>query len=773
MANITSSTFLDSITFISTTTYALRDANSNVLFSSSFIKPPLISEFQIYDNINSVQTTNTTFKSTIAISTNINDNSISSNQTLFRFKTSVFDASISSNQIISIGKFELTDSSDSLNQIIFKQKIQIENTSQSNQNIAFSFLFVEIIEPIDGIAIKNQQNNISVGEQLEKLLDIDGVAIKNQQNDILVGELEFIKNLVASIEPAVDQSGFGTQFMIINQYETPLNVNALSTRVKNFPTIIDENNANDYGLIQDLQGEWPVFKNKDIIWYGRLGTYPAFVDPNAKEKYQSRIFSSEQEFYESKYGQSYDKVYPVALNASGTIDFNDVSSFYSGNLRVATPVKAVSITKNSIALPMTKTADVPGIIDDQKLFTIKRSYMYGESIGGRNLFDVSNGRSYVGGVVGGKKLNENFVYKNLSFENYDVPDKISPYILMPEDELMLACIVQPAPYDPTDYIPDLSRDDEKYFEQPSIEFNIPKFKTRITGPGRVILYGSYVRDSLPLSPESALPLTSLAIHEDVKGSSYLYDAAYCSDQFQLEPRSSLRRSYLDRLFAGNIQDPNNPNKFPLPLGLKDPSLYKDVPSRSIAGLSVDGQTKNSWGLQRFVKLFNDKETYYDSHVPQIRNVLDYFGFIDPEVVINLTNPEQKFDILYFFPFNLPLSQNTRSDDFLDAAKSNDPSLLALQKYEINVDTTPSTDSLLVVSKEQMTAKLSLQLIFGIGPNLGLPAFNFEGDIINNLRGYRYGLKGLYPEARSAFFRSDRYGQCRDILESSQYSIFYI
>jgi alpha-tubulin suppressor-like RCC1 family protein len=312
-----------------------------------------------------------------------------------------------------------------------------------------------------------------------------------------------------------------------------------------------------------------------------LGSYAdSIIDP-LKTAYESRVFTSLEEFYDSKYGDVYDAVYPITLNPSGAVDYDDEDSFYSGSMRLATPVKSVSITRNATALPLTKVASKPldpsadaflfdtGHFDTQGLsaifdtseppfvFTQKTRYVYGERIGGRNLFDVTNGRSYVGSTVGGEKRTKQFefpVNSGIKFDSYDVPDKVSPYVLMPEDELAIACIVQPAPYDPSEYIEGIDRESEEYLSQPSIEKNIPKFKTRLSGPGRIVLYGSYLRDGEPIAPESSQPLTSLALHEDVRGDLSPYGASYCMDQFQLEPRTSLRNGYLDRIVVDGINN---------------------------------------------------------------------------------------------------------------------------------------------------------------------------------------------------------------------------
>jgi hypothetical protein len=628
-----------------------------------------------------------------------------------------------------------------------------------------------------------------------------------------VGDPENIRNLVASLEPAIDQPGFGTQFMLINQYETPLD-----GQVESKVDVID--NRTPKIELKEKRATWNIERSKDIIWYGRLGSYANFIENPLKSSYESRVFTSLEEFYDSKFGDVYDAVYPITLNPSGTVDFDNEESFYSGSMRLATPVKSVSITRNATALPLTKVGAKPldpsaeafrfdeGRFDTEGLpalfdtsvpsftFTQEIRYVYGERIGGRNLFDVTNGRSYVGSTVGGEKRARQFEFpadSGIKFDSYDVPDKISPYIIMPEDELAIACVVQPAPYDPSEFLDGVDRDSEEYLSQPSIEKNIPKFRTRLNGPGRIVLYGSYLRDGEPIAPESSQPLTSLAIHEDVRGDLSPYGASYCMDQFQLEPRTSLRNGYLDRIIVGNMivpepldPDLGKPEFFALPYpsgsfeldeldGLYgvDRQVTGSIVDRSLTlpdADELDGPDPLQFrkGLQRFVRLFNDRETYYDSHVPSIRSLLTAFN-AGSVVDIDIADPEESdASLLFFSPFDPKIGLNLRSDNVADAAKGDAAESLKLEAFRLVSGSTV----LLNVTDDELNAKNSVTLLYGVGDGLIPPFAESAEDLKNILRGYRYGLAGIYPIGRSACFRHDRYGQFRDMLETSGDSVLY-
>jgi hypothetical protein len=380
-----------------------------------------------------------------------------------------------------------------------------------------------------------------------------------------------------------------------------------------------------------------------------------------------------------------------------------------------------------------------GVEDEDRRFTTKRSYMYGETLGGRNLFDVTNGRSYVGSVVGGER-SESFEYKGVSFDGYNVDDKISPYILMPDDKLFIACAHQPAPYDISDYLTFA-----QVQNQPSIESNTAQiFRTKLQpGIGKVVFYGTYLRDGKPIEPESSQPLTSLAVHEDVKGSTSPYGNSYCSDQFQLEPSTTFRKSYVDRLYEGST------------------NLSGSSP-RELIELSVDGNVGSKWSLQRFVRLFNERETYYDSHVPLVESTLS--AILDPSSYVNNeVKIQSSFD---FFPFQASLTSIPRSENINDASKSSDPNSKAIESFEFG------NPILFQISNDDISSLYAVALTFAYGSNYGLPLAGSDPSYFSVLRGFRYGLANVQPKARSAVFRHDRYGQFRDMLEPTLDSTFY-
>jgi hypothetical protein len=301
-----------------------------------------------------------------------------------------------------------------------------------------------------------------------------------------------------------------------------------------------------------------------------------------------------------------------------------------------------------------------------------------------------------------------------------------------------------------------------------------------------VLYGSYLRDGEPIAPESSQPLTSLALHEDVRGDLSPYGASYCMDQFQLEPRTSLRNGYLDRIVVGNVILPELPPEsqffaLPYPSGSIELEGLYDT-DRQVTGSVIDRSLvlydpdepvppdplRYKKGLQRFVRLSNANESYYDSHVPPISSLLGAItGDSDADISLDL-EAEPIQPLLLFSPFDPSLQLTLRSDSIQDAAKGESASSFALTGFKVF----SGYDVFLEVSSGSIDAKTSVALVYGVGDNFGLPLSGSDGNLTNVLRGYRYGLSGIYPIGRSACFRHDRYGQFRDMFETSGDSVFF-
>jgi hypothetical protein len=129
---------------------------------------------------------------------------------------------------------------------------------------------------------------------------------------------------------------------------------------------------------------------------------------------------------------------------------------------------------------------------------------------------------------------------NIKIFDYDSNQQESPMILHPEDRIILGVANQPLPS--LDPLSPATLED--YIRNEHACATV--FRTKLSpGIGRVTFYGSYLRDGQPLPPETSQPITSVAVHEDVRDDSSPSGNAKCLDQFLVEPPLSYSGSYLD------------------------------------------------------------------------------------------------------------------------------------------------------------------------------------------------------------------------------------
>jgi hypothetical protein len=168
---------------------------------------------------------------------------------------------------------------------------------------------------------------------------------------------------------------------------------------------------------------------------------------------------------------------------------------------------------------------------------------------------------------------------------------VSPYLLFPEDELVLGIDagVSPAAY-------------SSNFSHITGSFLRIKNKTC-----KITLYGSMIKDGSEHLHSLNQDLSSDSIHEIVGAEPVL-------DQFQIEPASSYYGSYLDDVVTGSMLTP-------LFDGLAFITQDQDNSRRVISRVSL-GQAGITGSLQRFSAVNDTNELVYDSCLP------DYFDALD-------------------------------------------------------------------------------------------------------------------------------------------------
>lgn len=340
------------------------------------------------------------------------------------------------------------------------------------------------------------------------------------------------------------QNGYGNQVMIINTYDVELSSRFEGT-IDYLTGTLKEGASSNPVERKNLSSTFDCKKLKDIVWYGRVGSYANDSEIPDEEFKAERIYQNDDDFKQSPFGVMYDSVYPVKTNLIGGIfeaaphTFIEPYNFHTGTIRVEAPLRTSGISSNTSLARLLRTSTEP----DGEPVSQERTFLFGESKGGRKLLEVSSDRSYIKGVGGARRLADaDYSYRltnkgTVSLERYSSEESLaSPYVLMPTDELTIAWVNQPYP------LPDAVHDD-----YPEGEHNVATvFRTKLSpGIGKVTFYGSYLRDGQPLSPEVSQPLTSDAIHEDVRDDASPYGEARCMDQFLVEPTLSYSGSYLD------------------------------------------------------------------------------------------------------------------------------------------------------------------------------------------------------------------------------------
>jgi len=179
------------------------------------------------------------------------------------------------------------------------------------------------------------------------------------------------------------------------------------------------------------------------------------------------------------------------------------------------------------------------------------------------------------------------------FETSDASslDKVSPYILFPNDELVLG-FQYPLAGNIINY--GIPGSDETLFDQ--ITF---------TGPAKLTLYGSQIKKNVEFHDTLNQPLTSDAVHEVIH-----YDNPVI-DQFDLAQRTEYVDSSLDQFNeTGFILRTNNPASR---IGKKIESLI----SGSVVGMNG--------AFSRYRQAYAFSQIYFDSMLPNVRQL-----FIDSQ-----------------------------------------------------------------------------------------------------------------------------------------------
>lgn len=512
------------------------------------------------------------------------------------------------------------------------------------------------------------------------------------------------------------------------------------------------------GIVQDLTGtvsgtskptqrttNYTVTQYKDLIWTGEISRF------------------------DNKTAQ--DSQWYRDLNISGTLGVGGITAV-TGAYAVAAAPRVFGVSDGLLTAPV-RTYDAN---PDSKV------PLMSNKLGGRNFAGISEGRSFIRSVVGtassgtlylddGGSTNL-FVYAvpliaQVKFE--------SPYVLMPGDNLVLGfanqSIISGGPTSTT-YV---SYTEQKIKEQ---------VVTLSPGLGKLTLFGSLLRNNLPVDFELNQPLTSDAIHEDIHYDNPVFD------QFDTDSYYALSGSYVDLIITGSM--------LATPIGSP---IAPNV--RKVQASAAAGQAGTTGSLQRFVNLTSESDLYYDSLAPNPLEITLANGFTTWNAAPNFTieqgvvgggqdsRADQKW--LRSFPFAPEYLNFKRGLTFskpqLGQFGVTDPVRGVAELTYVGGDFIRKVEFSPFVSYDNRTQASESSIyrqFYGIGDGLGGrptlinlvdTTLGFGSNIIYAgnlvLRGFKYGLLNATRENSKSRFRRDRYGQFRDMLEQSPNAAYLV
>lgn len=514
------------------------------------------------------------------------------------------------------------------------------------------------------------------------------------------------------------------------------------------------------------QSNFSVDKDRKIISYGRIGKFftGSYASVNELKLDKPETYASSDLWL-----------------AGGSIDTsdNDITGKFTVNFKpkipAIYPTAGVSYRQRTYFLAPS----------NQK----NRIYL-GRQKSGRGLRNESDGRSFIRSVIGNKI--DQFVGTGLETDQgivrlrkYENESEESPFILLPNDKLILAYINQPWPL----AVPGFPN-----FPESQESFIVANYKnTLLPGAGKITLFGSLLQDNLPKEPESNQPLTSDAIHEDLHYDNPVYD------QWDVEPFAALTGSYTDLVITGSMLAQNSSGEYADP---EAPNV------RKVQASVAAGQAGTTGSLQRFVRLTAAEGKVYDSYPPNAQQIInsvgkgyyanyqgtDVFsavGIPSGNVIADANTPLSGVDQDWYLRHAYEnISQRSVFDTSKDTpgeAFNNENTSFGIRFpnfFDTVLVLTPTRGSIASGSSPvdtqgnlfgEATRKEKTKALFGFGDDVyNVPRF-INGTITNNqifgqplIRGYKYGLGGLFGSLPDARFRRDRYGQFRDMLEQRRF-----
>ena len=512
--------------------------------------------------------------------------------------------------------------------------------------------------------------------------------------------------------------------------------------------------------------------------------------------------------YPRKHVGAFPTVTPLAswsrdlnLDRNYTIDYSyDYYQAVTGTYRVDFSPRAYPAGEATAAHRFASAADRDLIWTAPYLGTSTNSNTeyVGNFWGGRGLNSKASGHSFIRSVTGTE------LSGSTSLVNYKAPDinvapsriatvdaatvrREAPYLLMPNSRIVVGFANTPNIVS-NGYQLSPDADADGLFSEAAVAHA----KTVLSpGAGKITLYGSFLQNNLPKESETNQPLTSDAVHEDLHYDNPVYD------QWDVEPRAALTGSYVDLVITGSMLATNDAGEFGDPWGAPG--------TRRVVYSVAAGQAGPSGSLQRFVRLDDSTDRFYDANVPEVRSFLNLLGataedqspagppfgthtlFLDARG--GVASSQSALDFVRSYPFAGVLSNVRRTqspEKFLESEVVNGRGhvgKLSAVGYLYKTNDTVSSDTEFVPGATapgpRQTHQNAIKTLFGFVSTTPTVSGSKVPDIGNangptyaagevKIRGYKYGLGGLFGASLDARFRRDKYGQFRDMLEPRRY-----
>ena len=535
------------------------------------------------------------------------------------------------------------------------------------------------------------------------------------------------------------------QFFILNQYGNGINDNV----IRNIPTVRAVLGAGSFSS----PAADPVFhpvnracdKFKELVWCGIISRYRSVMSPALCSRDLDLV------------GTSFVTTYPAAR--TGSFRLEKAPSIYS-----STPARTFMRARTAVGTSFN---------DSFNNYEVPVLKWTAGNRGGIDRMANLSGRSVVSPVVGlqpSASIQMGSSNKNTLATSNAVQEKISPYLLLPSDNLIIGFQNIPGTDD--------AQGDGAGGMVGYLGFGDANLRrtdaTLSPGLGKITFFGSQVLNGKEHHDTYNQPLTSLSVHESLRCTSAGNDAT-CLDQFEVNPYSSYAGTYMDDIYSGTIGSDSSP--------------------RVVAGRSSEGTQGSTGSLFRAVRLPDLSERYYDTLMPNLPAYFDERHLSGTAYASSDFQGTLPNKTVYYFSgaFRYEPAPVPAGSLFLAASGSlgfpyvGDPDRVLHQASLLAVSASANDDGLGIMERDQdMNAALFevgaprevLGRKIGLHQGGAAPgATSFislvdERALGGSANGYRYGIFNTFPIVSSAVFRFNHYGQFRDMLEQRRYSRFF-